>query len=398
MRYAHSRTRERGVIRGPELMIRLLILASLLFVTACTDRTLVQYVPAGIETRTRPVLVATTRAPDPEQPGIPGWARSETLGFGRFDISIPSDRDPGGVSRPGNGQSPDPARHFLMASVAPMSRAGFVEATRRALNAVPGRQREAVIFVHGYNVTFADGVYRTAQMAEDLDLPGVMMHYSWPSLGAPLAYAHDRDSVLFARDGLVDMVRTVQEAGATRIVLIAHSMGSHLVMEALRQMSLSRDPARRALAGVLLLSPDLDIEVFRSQARSIDGLPQPFIIVTSRRDRVLRLSAGLTGESARLGNLSDPARVEGMGVTLFDVSAFSEGAGHFTVGDSTALIALMDQVDLVDTALSGDQNGRIPLLPATILTLQNTTQIILEPLTEGGQRRPLRWWLLPRGR
>ena len=83
-------------------------------------------------------------------------------------------------------------------------------------------------------------------------------------------------------------------------------------------------------------------------------------------------------------------------MTLVDVSAFSQGVGHFTLGSSPALIGLVGQLHLVNTALAGDQSGALPLLPATILTLQNTTQVILQPMTETRPRRILPAWL-PQG-
>src|SRR5690606_21964579 len=152
----------------------------------------------------------------------------------------------------------------------------------------------------------------------------------------------------FARDGLIDMLHQVRAAAPRRIILMAHSMGSHLLMETLRQMALTHDPTLAQIGGVILISPDVDVELFRQQVRTIGDLPQPFMIVTSQRVRVLALSASLTGERSRLGNLPDATEVEGLGVTLVDVSAFGQGAGHFTAGSSPALIGLLGQMNAVN--------------------------------------------------
>ena len=69
-----------------------------------------------------------------------------------------------------------------------------------------------------------------AQMAHDLQLPGAVVHYSWPSAAEPLGYAHDRDSALFARDGLEQLMQEITAAGARRIIIVSHSMGSALTM------------------------------------------------------------------------------------------------------------------------------------------------------------------------
>ena len=101
----------------------------------------------------------------------------------------------------------------------------------------------------------------------DFRLPGIGVHFSWPSAAHPLGYTYDRDSVLYARDGLEQLLRQVSAAGPDRIILVGHSLGSMLVMETLRQMEI-RSPAwaQRNLGGVVLVSPDLDVDVFRQQS------------------------------------------------------------------------------------------------------------------------------------
>lgn len=373
--------------------MRAALLVVLTVLAACTVREQVDFVegpaPGAIW---MPVLVATTRGPDPNQ-SVPGWERSAEVSFGQFTVSIPPERALGEISRPRDRVVADPQEHFMLADAQPLSGDQFQNALRATLRELAPADREALIYVHGFNNSFIEGLYRTAQLDHDLGLPGVTLHYSWPSLGSPLAYAYDRDSALFARDGLVEMLRRVRAAGPRRIILIAHSMGSHLVMEAMRQLALTNDPALQAIGGVFLLSPDIDVELFRQQVAAIGTLPQPFMIVTSQRDRVLTLSARLTGETARLGNLPNAEPLAGLGVTLLDVSAFSEGVGHFTVGSSPALIGLLGQMQLVNAAFSAGVSGSLPLLPATVLTLQNTTQVILQPLAETGSRRTRPWWL-----
>ncbi|MCC5999846.1 MAG: alpha/beta fold hydrolase [Pararhodobacter sp.] len=362
-------------------------LAGFVALSGCADRATVDLVPTPAAGAVlQPVLVATTRGDAPDLP-VPGWSRETDLTFGRYVVAIPPQHEPGSIRRPRPGTEFDPSRHFGLAGQHPLSSADFRAALRQELASQPAEEREAIIFVHGFNTSFVEGLYRVAQLSNDLALPGVAMHYSWPSMGVPLAYAHDRDSALFARDGLQQMLHDVAATNVPRIILIAHSMGSHLVMETLRQMALERDPRLSRIGGVILIAPDIDVDLFGAQARRIGRLPQPFVIVTSRRDRILQLSARLTGETARLGNLPDAGILDEFELTVLDVSAYSTGRGHFTLGSSPALIQLLSQLGIVNAALSDDAAGALPLLPATILTLQNTTQIILQPLTETRARR-----------
>ena len=55
-------------------------------------------------------------------------------------------------------------------------------------------KKTLLLFVHGFNVKFANAALRTAQLAHDLKFPGVAMFYSWPSQGDTSAYLHDEEA------------------------------------------------------------------------------------------------------------------------------------------------------------------------------------------------------------
>ncbi len=131
-----------------------------------------------------------------------------------------------------------------------------------------------------------------------------------------------------------------------------------------------------------LISPDIDVEVFRSQAKEIGTLPQPFLIFGSDRDRVLRLSALITGQKGRLGSLDSVDQLSDLEVTYLDVGAFSQGSGHFVPGTSEALIKLLGSIGSVDQAFGNDAAGRTGLLPGVILTARSATRVILAPVAE----------------
>lgn len=367
---------------------RLLALAAFALLAACAPRGAVMVVPGAAELApAETVFTATTRAAGPGAGGF-GTDRSRTVAFGRFDVTVPPDRPPGKITWP-RGR-PDPARDFLTDAVLRYDdAAGFRAGLSQALAGRPPDRRDAVIFVHGFNSTFAEGLYRTAQIGADLDLPGVLIHYAWPSRQSPLAYAYDRDSTLFARDGLERLLAETARAGARRIIIVAHSVGSELTMEALRQVAIGGNRALLdRVGGVVLISPDLDLDLFRTQADRIGQLPQPFVIFTSQRDRALALSARLTGQRQRLGNLGDPAPLADYAVTLLDVSAFSRGLGHFAPATSPDLLRILGRIPEVDSAFALERAGRTGLLPGAVLTVQNATQVILSPVAAIGGAAP----------
>lgn len=358
-------------------------LVMIVMLAACSPRGELTMMPdaAGVGVL-RSVYVATTRGFDAGTGQFSG-EREAVSHYARLDVSIPPVHTAGEITWPKRGRVADPTREFVTVGEQIFAgEPGFRDGLRQALARDRRGRREVVVYVHGFNNTFSEGVYRIAQLSHDLDMPGVAVHYSWPSMGKPLAYVYDRDSALFARDGLQSLLREVAAAGADRIVIVGHSMGAALVMETLRQMAIGGDRATMGrIAGVVLISPDIDVDVFRTQALRVGELPQPFLIFTSKKDRALKLSARLTGQQDRLGTLEDVSRVADLKVTLFEVGAFSTGSGHFTPGESPILIALLGRLADVDAAFGADQTGRTDLISGTVLTLQQATRIVLSPVT-----------------
>lgn len=354
------------------------MLGVLLFFIACAPRGTFTQAPPDSGTLTpETVFVGTSRR---LEDGSFSRDRADTASFVRYDVSIPAERTVGEVNWPPKTRKPDSGKDFLTMTETRFSGpTDFRQALRKALE-LRG-QSDAIVYVHGFNNTMAEGVYRVAQMHHDLQVPGLAVHYAWPSRGSALGYVYDRDSVLFARAGFEQLLNEVAASGAKHIVIVAHSMGATLTMETLRQLALSGD--KRVLSrirGVVLISPDIAVDVFRAQARDIGVLPQPFVIFGSKVDKVLSLSAKISGAPERLGNLEDVSRIADIKVTYFDTAAFDVGAGHFNATTSPALLALFAGIVGIDQAFRSDARARVGFLPAVVLTVRNATEIILAPV------------------
>lgn len=179
--------------------------------------------------------------------------------------------------------------------------------------------------MHGLNNTLGDSVFRIAQITHDFAIDAAAISFGWLSAASPLGYLYDRSTTLLARDELEGPLTILARQTNADILLVVHSMGTFLTMETLRHLSISGNQAvLNHLSGVILLSADIDIEVFKSQACRIPMLPQPFFIFTSANDRIRRLSALLTGKTDRLGNIANAEPVSEFKVTVVDVAAFSK--------------------------------------------------------------------------
>ncbi len=254
------------------------------------------------------MLVATTRAPVVEPPGVIfGGARGRGLRFVDIAVSIPPDsaRQAGEVQWP--RQAPgDPTRDFVTLRVDRMELAQAKVDFNTQVLRTPGRK--VLIFVHGYNTRFEEAVYRFAQIVHDADVDVVPVLFTWPSGGSVLDYVYDRDSAMYSRDAFEAVLQAlVDNKNVGSISILAHSMGNYLTVESLRQMAIRNRGLPEKINEVMLASPDIDVDVFRRQIAEIDAKPRStdFTLFVSRDDRALGISSILARDSTRLGSL-DP--------------------------------------------------------------------------------------------
>lgn len=318
-----------------------IVLAALLF--GCAPRGVIETAAPVSDASIRDVYVARFRQESGQVRNF-GQRRPGSLAFQRLAVSIPPTHEVGQVEWPRG--APNASTDFVTVSVnSYRDITSFVRAVGEADRSGEG---ETVLHIHGYNTTHGEAVYGAAQVAHDLDVPVPMVVFSWPSAAQTKGYVYDRDSALISRDRLEELIVALARAPGRDLFLTAHSMGSYLLMETLRQIEDSgRLNLYREISGVTLLAPDIDPELFRKQAERIGRLPDPFIVVVAEQDRALRFSGGLTGRGVRLGTLTDPKELDGLGVTLVDVGTLSDGRrfDHNIVNTSPAAIAIFRKLN-----------------------------------------------------
>ncbi|MCZ4350979.1 alpha/beta fold hydrolase [Roseovarius aestuarii] len=304
-----------------KISARVLALGAACFLTlaSCAARQSAQYGATDPSATIQPVYVATQR--DLNRTGqVFGEERPRGLKFFRNDISIPARHTPGLIEWP-KGKKANAATDFVVTGTKIFTNPAQMKADM-------GGSGETLVFVHGYNNTLSDAMYRMAQIETDFKtgMPGVV--FSWPSAGDARGYIYDRDSALYSRNDLEDLLKALTQSPNDKVFLLAHSMGAHLAMETLRQIALRGDQKlMNKISGVVLMSPDIDPDLFRSQARTIGKLPQPFMIFVSQTDRALTAAGLLTGRKQRLGLIDGPESVEGLDVTVVDFTALGDGEG-----------------------------------------------------------------------
>ncbi|SFN59617.1 Esterase/lipase superfamily enzyme [Roseovarius lutimaris] len=318
----------------------LCLCALLLTLAACSERMTAERALPHPDARIQPIFVATERKLDKTGPFF-GFQRPEGMNYFRADISVPPTHQVGVIEWPDG--PPDAASDFVVTGTHVYDGPGqMIGDIRRA-----GPGRETLVFIHGYNNTLSESMYRLAQIQTDFATNMPAMLFSWPSAGDPRGYIYDRDSVMFARDDLVALLDRLTARPGDKVFLIAHSMGSHLAMEALRQAKLSgKTRLLSRVSGVTLMSPDIDPDLFDRQAEVIGKLPQPFLIFISKQDRALSLAGFITGRKPRLGVIDEAEKITRSDVTVIDFTELADGnnLNHFVPVTSPAAISVLNGI------------------------------------------------------
>lgn len=278
---------------------------------------------------------------DPQPVAVQGIGTLEkrTLSrFARYDVSIPENHTVGEITWP-RGQI-DPARDFYISGLDEVAKLDDVM-DRVAVAAGP--DQDVTVFVHGYNTNYAEAVYRHAQIANDLESTAPQISVIWPSEGAATGYLTDRDTALIVRDQLEPLLIRLTDRFPGRVILAAHSMGAFLIMETLRQMSIGGTDVNAKLGALVLVSPDIRIDVFQAQVARMPRLPDTTVIIVSQTDRALMVSSRLAGGKPRLGSAADIDLLAGMDLLVIDLSDLpASGSGnHLALATSPAALAFV---------------------------------------------------------
>ncbi|MEH2528660.1 alpha/beta hydrolase [Bradyrhizobium sp. AZCC 1620] len=180
---------------------------------------------------------------------------------------------------------------------------------------------DVLIYVHGFKQTFETAALDAAHLADGIKFRGQTMVFSWPSKAGLFDYAYDRDSAMWSRDGFERVLQAAVTApGTGRVHIVAHSMGTMLTLESLRQLyARNGDSGTDKIGAVVFASPDIDMDVFSSAVTRIGPLGRKITVVTATNDRALALSGRLAGGMTRVG-AAEKAAIEQLGVRVIDAS------------------------------------------------------------------------------
>lgn len=183
----------------------------------------------------------------------------------------------------------------------------WVQSLRRQLDRSP--HRRVTIFVHGYNTTFIDNTLLAAEIHHYLGRQGAMISFEWPSESRIFGYIADKGNAEYSTRHFRAMISNIaKECDADSVTIVAHSAGSPIVVNALREIrllehDLSADQVRNKyrLNGVVLAAPDMDLMAFNNAIYDrFYEVAGRVVVYASPNDKALRVAGKLNG-NLRLG-------------------------------------------------------------------------------------------------
>lgn len=299
------------------------------------------------------LLVATTRERGSStDPDAYTAMRSASLNYAALTVSIPKHHKPGDIEWPDQYPA-DPMYQFITTDRQVYDERDFISEIRSQARRGGEEAGNVLVFVHGFNTRYEESVYRFAQVVHDSHFEGTAVLFAWPSRGSAPLYLADREASTYSRDYFEKALMDIASLPEVREVnILAHSMGSWLTVETLRQAKMKgHGNFGGKLGEVILAAPDLDVTVFRTQLDVIGSLPRPMTVLISGDDKALALSTFLAGGVERAGNLTaDDARViagaKRYNLRVVDLTRVHDGddsTNHSKVFKSAAVVSAVGE-------------------------------------------------------
>ncbi len=324
------------------------------------------------------MLVATSRLPSDDPATLFSGERSVQPSITDVAVSIPSDkaRAAGTVQWP-KKLPPNPETDFAVVRVQPVAtvQEGHDWVRRHSAGG------HAMVFIHGFNNTYEDSVFRFAQIVHDSGADVTPILFTWPSRAKVFDYNYDKESTNYSRTSLENLLKAlVEDKNVKDITILAHSMGTWLAMESIRQMAIRDGTLPKKIENVILASPDIDVDVFARQWTELGAKKPNFTIFVSQDDRALALSRYISGDVQRLGQINpaeEPykSKLEAAGITVVDLTKVksTDRLNHGKFAESPEIVQLIGQrlvtgQTLTDSSI-GVGDGITALVAGTVNTV-----------------------------
>ena len=283
------------------------------------------------------VWYGTNRKPAQKEDAPPYFTgeRDKEVHYGVCRVTIPASHDIGSIGSSWWKRllklSDD---RLKIAELAPIEEEGFWRDLSKFLLKLPHRERMALVYIHGFNVSFQDAALRAAQLGVDLQIPGATAFFSWPSraLCTLRGYSSDETTIEASEQHITEfLIRFAAESNADSVNIIAHSMGNRGLLRAMQRIISRAEHAGKVKFGqIFLAAPDVDIDTFRDLASVYPQLSERTTLYISDKDRAL-LSSGLIHTYPRAGFIPPVTVVPGIDtIEVSNIDLTLLGHGYYS--------------------------------------------------------------------
>jgi esterase/lipase superfamily enzyme len=168
------------------------------------------------------------------------------------------------------------------------------------------RNKEILIYVHGYKVVFDNPILVTTELWHFLGYDGVAIAFAWPSTPSTWAYMSDLETAALSAHSLRILIEYLaEETQVERINIIGYSAGTRVVIDVLDQLSLMSAALEDAglqedlpIGQVILVGSDYDRDLFAAALlNGLLNLPERLTVYLSETDRALGISQWVFGRN-----------------------------------------------------------------------------------------------------
>lgn len=307
--------------------------------------------------RNVPLWFGTNREPNDRQRIDLGFSgrrsTDQSVWHGRCIVNVPQGHALGSTGTDGLKGWWQRWRHGVddrlrVLSVEGLGEPDFWQAVRAAMIEHDGRKPEALLFLHGYRVSFEDAALRAAQLAYDLKIRDTAF-FSWPSAGAVAQFTVDEGSAKNATLPLAEFISALDasaHAAGKALHIIAHSMGNRVLLAALQWLVLN-GRAPQAIDKIVCAAPDEDAGDFVAAMAALRAVGRRRTLYASSKDKPVWLSEVVHGYP-RAGRIPPVTLADGLDtVDASDLEATFLGHSDF----ATERPLLQDLFSLIKSSL-----------------------------------------------
>lgn len=255
--------------------------------------------------------------------------RSEQLRVGRSLVTIPDLHKKGEIERPEKwwkfwkNTTENVNQHIVIHTIDLMDKDKWKSSLQQE-----STEKEGLLFIHGYNCSFDDAIYRAAQLKFDLKFPGLTFCFSWASKAQVKSYTVDEATIDWSTTHLEEFINLITEGlKLSKLHIIAHSMGNRALVDVIKQWNGQQNKVHT----VVFAAPYVDSDKMKNTSTYFNAF-ENVTLYSSINDIPVNISTAVH-KYQRAGNSIPPLVMEHadtIDVSKITKPLFSLGHSYFT--------------------------------------------------------------------